>query len=167
PARRYPDRICTLESHALQAEETLGVVPVRKSDRVWRELAERVRERLAQFARRCEELEMIRAAAEVRVRRIAVERDQLREILAGLSDPVVAVDQFGEVVLANPSAEKLLDVKIDGDEHPALERLEHCEQLVSLLVETRRRRSTTQRSTEFAVNDDEGKQHWYRATCRT
>ena len=51
---------------------------------------------------------MARAAAEVRVRRTAVERDQLREILAGLADPVVAVDQFGEVVLANPSAERLL-----------------------------------------------------------
>ena len=166
-ARRYLDTLCTLEQHALPIEQTLGVVPVRKGDRVWRELAERVRERLAQFASHCEELEMARTAAEVRVRRIAVERDQLREILAGLSDPVVAVDQFGEVVLANPSAEKLLDVKINGDEHPALERLERCEQLVSLLAETRRRRSATQRSTEFALDDEEGKQHWYRATCRT
>jgi transcriptional regulator of aromatic amino acid metabolism len=32
----------------------------------------------------------------------------LCEILAGLADPVLAVDQFGEIVLANPSGEKLL-----------------------------------------------------------
>jgi two-component system phosphate regulon sensor histidine kinase PhoR len=36
-----------------------------------------------------------------------------------------------------------------------------------MLTETRRRRSPTQRSSEFALADDEGKQHWYRLTCRT
>ena len=102
-----------LEPHALSDDEVLDAIPLRKEDHVWRELCQRVRERLGQFARRTEELEMARAAAEVRVRRIVAERDQLREILAGLTDPVMAVDQFGEIVLANPSAEQLLDVKAE------------------------------------------------------
>jgi two-component system, OmpR family, phosphate regulon sensor histidine kinase PhoR len=123
--------------------------------------------RLVEFARRSEDLEMARAAAEVRFRRIVAERDQLSEILTGLVDPVVAVDQFGEIVLANPSAERLLNFKLGGDVHPALEQLQRCEQLISLLGETRRRRSAMHRSGEVTLNDDEGKQHWYRVTCRT
>ena len=39
-----------------------------------------------------EKLEMARAAADVRLRRMAAERDQFREILAGLADPVIAIN---------------------------------------------------------------------------
>jgi two-component system phosphate regulon sensor histidine kinase PhoR len=142
-------------------------MPLRKEDHAWRELCQKVRERLAEFAGRAEELEMARAAAEVRVRRIVAERDQLQEILAGLADPVIAVDQFGEVVLTNHSAEKLFDVKSDAVHHPALDQLARCEQLVGLLGETRRRRCGVQRTGEVLLSDDDGKQHWYRVTCRT
>jgi len=166
-ARRYIDSLCELEPHALHDDESSNAIPLRKEDHVWRELCQRVRRRLAEFASRAEDLEMTRAAGEVRVRRIVADRDRLREILAGLVDPVIAVDQFGEIVLANASAERLLDVKTSGDEHPALEQLKHCEQLVSLLGETRRRRAATQRSAEVALADDDGKPHWYRVTCRT
>ena len=72
----------------------------------WLDLCIPVRQRLAEFARRADELEVARTAAEIRARRIVSERDQLKEILSGLIDPIVAVDQFGDVVLANPSAEE-------------------------------------------------------------
>src|SRR5262245_31751114 len=166
-ARRYIDCLCELELHALNNDEALDAIPLRKEDLVWRDLCQRVRRRLADFARRAEELEMARAAAEVRVRRMVAERDQLHEIVSGLADPVIAVDQFGEIVLANPSAQRLLEVKCDGEEHPALEQLRKCEQLVGLLGETRRRRSTTQRSGEVTLADDEGRQHCFRVICRT
>src|SRR5688572_21919998 len=166
-ARRYIDCLCGLEAHALNDQNALDAIPLRKEDRVWRDLCQRVRERLADFAQQTEALEMARAAADVRVRRVVAERDQLHEILAGLIDPVIAVDQFGEVVLANPSATRLLDVKADANEHPVLEQLSRCEQLVSLLGETRRRRSTMHRSGEIEMPDGDGKQRWYRVTCRT
>jgi two-component system, OmpR family, phosphate regulon sensor histidine kinase PhoR len=166
-ARRYIDCLCQLELHALNDEESLDSIPLRKEDCAWRELCQRVRLRLVEFARRAEELEMSRAASEVRFRRIVAERDQLSEILAGLVDPVIAVDQFGEIVLANPSAERLLQFKLGGEVHPALEQLQRCEQLISLLGETRRRRATMHRSGEVALPDEEGKQHWFRVTCRT
>src|SRR5262249_32808058 len=35
------------------------------------------------------------------------------------------------------------------------------------LSETRRRRSSTLRSAEVTLPDDEGKAHWYRITCRS
>jgi two-component system phosphate regulon sensor histidine kinase PhoR len=166
-ARRFIECLCALEPHALNDDAMLDSIPIRKGDQVWRELCHRVRQRLAEFAQDVEELEMARSAADVRVRRTAVERDQLREILSGLTDPVLAVDQFGEIVLANPSAEKLLDVKLTPEQHPALEQLRRCEQLVSMLGETRRRRSSTQRTAEVSLPDEEGKPHWYRVNCRT
>src|SRR5439155_16832534 len=69
-ARRYIDCLCELELDALNDEGTLDSIPLRKEDHAWRELCQRVRQRLVDFARRAEELEMTRAAAEVRVRRI-------------------------------------------------------------------------------------------------
>jgi two-component system, OmpR family, phosphate regulon sensor histidine kinase PhoR len=166
-ARRHIDGLCALETHALGEEGIAEAIPLRHDDHIWRELCQKVRARLALFARRTEELEMARAAADVRFRRVVAERDQLREILAGLVDSVIAVDQFGEVVLTNPSAERLFDVKTDGVEHVALEQLARCEQLVSLLGEARRRRTSVQRSGELVLSDEEGKPHWYRVTCRT
>jgi two-component system phosphate regulon sensor histidine kinase PhoR len=168
-ARKYIDTLCRLEGPDLHDEDAYDTLQLRKSDLVWRELCERIRGRLVEFAQRAEGLEMARAAAEVRVRKTAVERDQLREILAGLADPVLAVDQFGDVVLANSSAERVLAIRAprEGVEHAALDTLERCEQLVSMLGETRRRRCATQRSAEIAINDDEGKQHWFRIACRT
>jgi len=166
-ARKYIDSLCRLEGPDLHDEAAFDTIQLRKEDRTWRELLGRIRTRLVEFAERAEMLEMARAAAEVRVRRTAVERDQLREILAGLADPVVAVDQFGDVVLANSSAERVLSIRANADGHPALEQLERCEQLVSMLGETRRRRSATQRSAEVSLPDEEGKPHWFRVSCRT
>jgi two-component system phosphate regulon sensor histidine kinase PhoR len=166
-ARRYIDALCGLGAIDLNDQDALDAIPLRKEDRLWRDLCQRVRQRLADYAQRTEVLEMARSASDVRVRRIVAERDQLAEILAGLIDPVIAVDQFGEIVLANPSAERLLEVKAGGDNHPALEQLTKCEQLITLLGETRRRRCSTHRSSEVALNDEEGKQHWFRVTCRT
>jgi len=166
-ARRYIDSLCGLGAIDLNDQDVLDAIPVRKEDRLWRDLCQRVRQRLADYAQRTEELEMARAASDVRVRRIVAERDQLSEILSGLIDPVIAVDQFDEVVLANPSAERLLDIKACEDHHPALAQLTKCEQLITLLGETRRRRCSMHRSSEVALSDDDGKPHWYRVTCRT
>ena len=165
--RRYIDSLCELEAAQLNDDSALEAIPLRQEDRVWRHVCQRVRQRLAAFASRADELELARASADVRARRVLAERDQLHEILHGLHDPVLAVDQFGEVVLTNPSAERLLMRSSNGTEHPALEQLANCEQLVGMLTETRRRRSPIQRSGEMTLPDPEGKEHWYRVMCRS
>ena len=166
-AQRYVSALCDLDAAQLQDESALSLIPVRKQDQKWRELCQRLRERLAEFARRAGELEMARASVEVRIRRLEGERDQLQEILRGLSDPVLAIDPFGDIVVSNPSAEKLLNIQQSKDSHPALEQLTRCEELVQLLADTRRRKGQTQRCSELSLNDSDGKQHWYRVTCRT
>ena len=132
----------------------------------WQPLALALQQRMLELTRRAETLEMQRAAAEVRLRRLAAQRDQLDEILAGLGDPVLAVDAFGQIVLANPSARKLLGLPAATDSPLALERIERCETLVGMLSEASRRRVPAQRTAELALTDEEGRTHWYRLCCR-
>jgi two-component system phosphate regulon sensor histidine kinase PhoR len=165
-AQGYLDRLCELDSHELQDDTVLDSVPVRKQDTVWRNSCQRIRERLAEFAGRADAAEMARASVEVRFRRIAAQCEQLREILTGLADPVVAIDPFGEVVLANASAQRLLNIPTEEGAHPVLEQIKRCEDLVGMLAETRRRKAPTQRSGEVTLADESGQQHWYRVTCR-
>ncbi|MGI8979006.1 MAG: ATP-binding protein [Pirellulaceae bacterium] len=126
----------------------------------------RLRECFLTLSEKLAAAEHVRAGAEVRVRRTASERDQLREILAGLNDPVVAVDEHGEIILANGSAQHLLGVQINESEHPALEKLDRCQELISLLTETRRRKAATHRQGEVAMADEDGRQAWFKISCR-
>ncbi|HEX5103758.1 MAG TPA: ATP-binding protein [Pirellulaceae bacterium] len=166
-ARQYIDRLCELEPAQLRDEAAFDALPQREGDRMWREMCQKLRARLAEFGRRADELEMARAGAEVRARRAVSEREQLHDILFGLADPVLAVDQFGDVVLANPSAERLLVPSSENGEHPALEQLDNFEQLLGMLTDARRRRSPTQRSGELTVQDAEGHERWFRIACRS
>jgi len=126
----------------------------------------RLRECFLMLAEKLSSAEHVRAGVEVRVRRLTSERDQFQDILAGLSDPVVAIDQHGEIILANASAQNLLGVQIAADEHPAIEKLERCQELISLLTETRRRKAASHRQGEVALADAEGLQSWYKINCR-
>jgi two-component system phosphate regulon sensor histidine kinase PhoR len=166
-ARRYIDRLCEMEPQDLVEENAFSDLPLRKGDEEWRAVCQRVRQRMAEIAGQAQELQMARASAEVRARRTLAEREQLHEILHGLNDPVLAVDQFGEIVLTNPSAERLLELPSTSETHPALEQLTRCEQLVTMLTEARRRRVPTNRCGELALNDPDGQPHWYRVTCRS
>src|SRR5262245_7258800 len=77
-AQRYASRLCELDKLQLQDENALDIVPVREEDGSWRELCQKLRERMAELARQADEVEMARAGVEVRIRRITAERDQLR-----------------------------------------------------------------------------------------
>ena len=166
-AERYIKRLCELDSTLVQEENALDLAPCRKEDARWRDLAQRVRQRMAEFARQADEIEMARAGVEVRFRRLAAERDQLREILMNLADPVLAIDAFGQLVVANTSAEKVLDIHTGDEAHPIFEQLQKCQQLVGLLTETRRRKTCAPKSGELALATAEGKERFFRVNCRT
>jgi two-component system phosphate regulon sensor histidine kinase PhoR len=167
-AERYINRLCELDSTLVQEENSLDLAPCRKEDAQWRDLAQKVRKRMAEFARQADEIEMARAGVEVRFRRLAAERDQLREILMNLADPVLAIDAFGHVVLANTSAERVLDLHTGDEEtHPILEQLARCQQLVGLMTETRRRKTCAPRTGELALANGDGKERFFRVNGRT
>lgn len=163
-ARRYIDMLCQLDSSAWLPGNASSLPDLPNSN-AYRPVLVSVRKCLQQLAERVEEAEHQRTAAEARVHRVALERDQLKEILSGLNDPVVAVDSYGCVIIANTPATKLLHLSTTV-EHPALESLNRCEELVSLLSDTRKRRCNSNRTAEVKLDDDAGRQHWYRISCR-
>jgi two-component system phosphate regulon sensor histidine kinase PhoR len=88
-------------------------------------------------------------------------------ILNGLNEPVIAVDKFEELVLANPSAQALLSIDELPSEDRGLARLVHCQKLVDLLLDTGKRRAPSQRSCEVELATGEGASTWYRAIARS
>lgn len=164
-ARRFIERLCQQDSTAF-LPDNVNSLPELPAGNSFRPVVASFRQCLQQLAEQVERAEHQRTAAEARVHRIALERDQLKEILSGLSDPVVAVDSYGSVILANSPATKLLQLPATL-EHPALEQLARCEELVSLLTETRKRRCNGHRTAEVNLPDDSGRQHWFRISCRT
>ncbi|QDU30308.1 Alkaline phosphatase synthesis sensor protein PhoR [Anatilimnocola aggregata] len=165
-AKRYIEMLCQLDVNSWLSSNS-NTMPDLPASNSFRPVLNSVRQCLHQMAERVEYAEHQRTAAEARVHRVAVERDQLKEILSGMNDPVVAIDSFGEVILANAPATKLLHLPDSLDAHPALEQLARCEALVGLLTETRKRRVPTHRSAEVNLPDDTGRQHWFRISCKT
>jgi two-component system, OmpR family, phosphate regulon sensor histidine kinase PhoR len=132
----------------------------------WSNLCERLGTTLAAAGRRIQELEQARAAQETCDRRSEADYDRIEEaILAGLPDPVIAVDNAGALVLANPSAEKLFEIPNQTNEQRALSQLLRCEKLVQLLTETRQGQPHAPGNVEVEIADQDGQSHWFNVTA--
>jgi two-component system, OmpR family, phosphate regulon sensor histidine kinase PhoR len=119
------------------------------------------------FARNCERLhhaEQSRASLEVRLRRGAGRQEQIEAILAGLAEPVVAINAFDELILINPAAQSLFEVDEKAVVGQPLTQVLHCERLVALLIEARRRKALVRRG-QIELIDDRGDSRWFSATC--
>lgn len=64
------------------------------------------------------------------------------------------------------AVQHLLGLKIEGSEHPAIDSLGRCQELINLLTETRRRKATTSKQGEIALIDEQGEQSWFKINCR-
>lgn len=165
-ARRCLEYLTQAEAHDLALD---GAAALPRVDRrhPWRGLVTQLAERFAEVAQRLEDAEHERAKAEVRVRRMASEQEQIAGILSGLNDPVLAINDVDELVLANSSAEQLFPEVAGATEQRALRTLVDCQTLVDLLTETRRRRGPAARTAEIELTDVLGQPHFYRLTCRS
>ncbi len=109
---------------------------------------------------------MKQAALEVRSRFNARHHRQISHILENLTDPILVVDEYDELVLANPNAAELFGFNLDPDEKQLLSDLVECESIVRLMTETRRRRCHGERACEVELSDTEGQGRWYRVTAK-
>ncbi len=158
--------LCDMEANDLNLDDAECECPLSLSH-PWHSVYARLRDQMVEQRRRLIEAENCRARAEIRTQKVASERRQIAEILGNLQDPVLAIDQYDELLMANPSAEQLLRFSSKKAETRALESLIHCEQLVELLRDTRRRKAPSSRSSELTLIDDEGSEHSFRVTCRS
>lgn len=165
-AQRYLDLLCRVDANDISGN-LADVLPTLAEDNPWHSVFTRVRDCIQLYNDRLHEAEHNRACADVRSRRAVAEIEQRNSILNGLTEPVVAIDAYDEIVLTNPSAERLLNIQSANTETRALDRLVECETLVNLLVDTRRRKTPTQRTGELTLPDSTGMQRTYRVTCRS
>jgi len=165
--KRQIERLCQSDAPDRAELEALGAWPGLTSNSAWNPVLDAVAAALAKPRHRVRELEQSRAALEVRARRNEAQAERIGSILAGLPEPVLAVDNFGDVVLANDSAGKLFDLDAESTEKRALAQLVHCETLVDLLTETRKRTVASQRTAEIEVTNGQGRSQWYSVTARS
>lgn len=166
-ASHYLDALQQLEYSDLLDNRGLEKLPVVDAANPWTPALDGIRARMSELSERIQVAEHGRTSAEVRARRMASQHEQVTGILAGLADPVLAIDHFDELILANPSAEKLFELGSDEASSRAVGQLVACQELVDLLTDTRRRRTPSQRTGEIEFVDDRGQQHWFRVCCRS
>jgi two-component system phosphate regulon sensor histidine kinase PhoR len=131
----------------------------------WHAIVQRVEETLVRQAVSLQEAQDVRAALEIRCQRASDQSERIQGILAGLNDPVLAIDEFDELILANPAAEEILRLGGDKPETRALAQLVRCQKLVDLLQNASHHRSAASRSEEVELLDGQGTSHWYRVNA--
>ncbi|MBN1396019.1 MAG: PAS domain S-box protein [Pirellulales bacterium] len=163
--RKVHDYFVALCRSDPQTEPDDAEPPPLRTGTPWDETAEVVREAISELRRRIADLERSRTAAELRSRRAAERESRMRKVFAAIADPILVIDDYDELLLANRGAEELFGFETDKAECKALARLVRCEQLVALLTSTRRRKFPANRSEELELSDAAGGKRWYRATA--
>lgn len=164
-AQRHFEALCQLGEQSKYADVDVAAMPPLSLDNPWSDIAEQVRDAMTRLQHRAQELEHARTSLEVRCRRATVQAEQVKQILSGLADPIIAIDDYDEIVLANRSAEELFDIQPESAESRALAQLVHCQKLVQLLTSTRQRKAAVHRTDEVEITDADGHARWYRATA--
>ncbi len=165
--RGYLERVSRLDFHDAN-EQNLEDSRLSIGDKnPWHGTIESLRGFVAPLAERLRASEHERVRTEVRMRQLSAQHGQLQEIVDAMSDPILAIDTYDELALTNPSARQLFDVPSECPEDRALRQLVHCEELVKLLTDTRRRKAPSQRTNEIDLTDSHGRRQQYQVTCRS
>lgn len=140
-------------------------LPMLPHNHPWHSLAERIGNALKEYRTRCEDLEHSRAAMEIRCGRATAQYEKIKSIFTGLAEPILAVDNYDEIVLANASAENLFDIDKEKAETRALKQLIRCDKLVNLLTGATHRHIPGNRTEEIEIADGDGTPRWFRVTA--
>ncbi|MHC2066815.1 sensor histidine kinase [Bremerella sp. T1] len=106
------------------------------------------------------------ASSEVKAHLAESRASQIYWVIEGLTEPVVMVNQYGEITLMNPAAVNLFGLH-EVPKGVSVEKGLNCDSLVQLLNETRRRKLKSTRLAEIELADPDGEKHWYRVTVNT
>jgi two-component system phosphate regulon sensor histidine kinase PhoR len=142
-----------------------GELPALPQGNPFSPLIERLTSTLTEAQQRVDQSQQQRSAVEVRARRQEAQAERMAAVLASLPEPVLVVDTYDELLLANASARKLFHLAEDSVERRVVSELVRCERLLELLQETRRRKTAVTRSDEVQLPAADGREHWYSITA--
>ncbi len=163
---RHLEALCRIDSQTAPNGADAPPPPPLPAGTPWRGILAEVGQTVVGLCRRIEDVEHARTSLEVRCLRASAEAQRVKRILAALSDPVLAIDGYDRLVLANPSAEELFQLGADQTESKALASVLHCQRLVQLLTATRQRKTAAHRTDELEITDSQGRAAGIRATAQ-
>lgn len=164
-ACRYVDSLVRAEDELLRTSTAGAQLKGVRSTSPWQAVYNRLRQRLENHSEQLSECEMIRAGLELKSRRFQDKLEGIEQILSCLADPVVACDEYGELIVANRAAEQLLGFDVQTAQTRILQELTDCTPVLELIDDAKRRRSAGQRVGEFELCDADGRKRWYRVTA--
>lgn len=165
--RRWLERL--LQTEPRDWADVLNSAPLPADDRqsAHFQTLEKVQRKLAEHSKQLAEAEHARAALEIRARRAAEQAERARAILRGLPEPVIAVDPYGTLSLANPSAERLFGFDSQAVGKHAVAQCLRSNRLAAAISELQRYHSPTSRTEEFEIDMPDGQSRWYNVTTTT
>lgn len=164
-AERYFEKLCQFDVCDLSLDgDTETPLPL-PDDNPWSRVAAKISGAFEQWRQRTRELRHTRTAWEIRSKRAVDHAERIGAILSGIAEPVIAIDDFNELLLANSAAEGLFNFNLRRTEQRAIGELLKCQKLVDLLTDTCQRKTATNRSNELEVVDGGGQSHWYRVSA--
>ncbi len=159
---RYVETLCRINPR--QAHDAAEQLPPLPADHALAGQACRLGKVFLDHCRRVQELEHQRAALELRWRRAAAEAARIRAIFSQLAEPILVIDQYEELVLANRSAAELFGLDETGLPQPLAQAIP-CPRLVELLTGTARHRASGARTADIEVEDPAGRWRAFRASA--
>ncbi len=166
-ARRHLRDLAQLNPRDVLADTTAGDVPPLPNDHPLASAVAEVRQALLAHCRQLQELEHNRTASEIRCRRAAAEANRIKTIFTELSQPILVVDGYDELVLLNRAAGDLLGIDPEQPESRLLAEVVQCRELLDLLTGTTHRKKTASRSGEIDLPDAAGHPRFFRVTAST
>ncbi len=159
------ERMCNANYREL-CDEQFPLQPSAAGDTV-----ERVRAALSSLAQQLREAEDARTPLELRARRGIIEQERIQALVMSWPEPVLVMDELGQVVWANAAAEEALDLDVAAgvrcrvaqwDAAPA----KGLQPLVDLVVDLQRRKPMTARTCELELAAASTEPRYFRVTAR-
>jgi two-component system phosphate regulon sensor histidine kinase PhoR len=162
---RILEHLSRMSVEDLSAAAREGELPSLPASNPFHAVVERLKSTLTEAHERVDQSQQQRSTVEVRARRQEAQAERMAAVLASLPEPVLVVDSYDELLLANTSARKLFRLPEEPVERRVVSELVRCERLLELLHETRRRKSPVIRSDEVQLPAADGREHWYSITA--
>jgi len=159
--------LCRLDPRDVAADTTAGDAPPLPAGHPLGAVAEEVRETLLAAYRQVRELDHNRTASEIRYRRAIDQSERIMRIFSELSEPILVVDGYDEVVLSNRSARELLGIDASEPEARLLAQVVQCRKLAELVSGTVRRKKPGSRTDEIEIPCPDGQTRHFRVTATT
>lgn len=164
-ARRFLEQLLRHGEPGCGVSPSLDTLPAVAAGSMWEDSLKQTFEYFSTFQDRQLVLESARAAADIRLQRLTSQVEWMEAVLSNLGEPVLAVNAYDEIILANRDAESLLRLKPMVTDKRRLPPIVGCERLTNMIHEVRRRTSATLRHEELELEDAAGHKRWYRASA--